>query len=270
MYPQIHESLKQPDEEHVHVENPLSSTKTLSSMKNLDAFTFGDQFFNDKPTEEEPYKANMETEVESMVIVLIHRASSSVPPLSKHVIDLTPPKPVSSTTQAPIFTATTTTTVITLPLPPPPQQQSSSDPDLASRVSALEQVSLPEHVALYEALEASMERDNRDAFLAEKDKSRKRRRDNQDPPLPLSKETNQSKKKKHDSDAFGSIQTPTQTSLACKISDTRDSPSSSSKQKSASISEQPVQDIPIPDDVHVLDTEDANAAYLLKIKPIPD
>nr|GEV33145.1 cytochrome c maturase subunit B, mitochondrial [Tanacetum cinerariifolium] len=29
--------LKQPDEEHAHVENPLSSTRTLSSMKNLDA-----------------------------------------------------------------------------------------------------------------------------------------------------------------------------------------------------------------------------------------
>ncbi|GKF66049.1 hypothetical protein Tco_0192566 [Tanacetum coccineum] len=33
--------------------------------------------------------------------------------------------------------------------------------------------SLPEHVALYEALEASMERAQRDEFLAEKDKSRK-------------------------------------------------------------------------------------------------
>ncbi|GKG63168.1 hypothetical protein Tco_0638815, partial [Tanacetum coccineum] len=29
--------------------------------------------------------------------------------------------------------------------------------------------SLPEHVALYEALEASMERANRDEFIAEKD-----------------------------------------------------------------------------------------------------
>ncbi|GJX47608.1 hypothetical protein Tco_0272798 [Tanacetum coccineum] len=44
--------------------------------------------------------------------------------------------------------------------------------------------SLPEHVALYEALEASMERANRDEFLAKKDKSRKRRRDDQDPPPP--------------------------------------------------------------------------------------
>nr|GEV97462.1 hypothetical protein [Tanacetum cinerariifolium] len=40
VYPQVHESLKHPDEEHVHMENPLSSTRTLSSMKNLDAYTF--------------------------------------------------------------------------------------------------------------------------------------------------------------------------------------------------------------------------------------
>ncbi|GKA00933.1 hypothetical protein Tco_0673598 [Tanacetum coccineum] len=146
VYPQVHESLKHPDEEHVHMENPLSSTRTLSSMKNLEAFTF----------------------------------------------------------------ATTVTTTTTLLLPPPPQQQSSSDPDLASRVSALEQVcanfekrhklqdktvqglssrvftlelrdmshqinqtvnEVPEHVALYEALKASMDRDNRDEFLEATTKS---------------------------------------------------------------------------------------------------
>ncbi|GJW31794.1 hypothetical protein Tco_0051826 [Tanacetum coccineum] len=51
-YPQVHESLKHTDEEHVHLENPLSSSGTLSSMKNLDdAFTYGDQFLNDKPSE---------------------------------------------------------------------------------------------------------------------------------------------------------------------------------------------------------------------------
>nr|GFD48402.1 hypothetical protein [Tanacetum cinerariifolium] len=72
-----------------------------------------------------------------MVIVLIHQASSSVPLLFTLVIDLTPPKPVSPTIQAPFFTATTATSTTTLPLP---QQQSSLDPDLASRVSALKQV----------------------------------------------------------------------------------------------------------------------------------
>ncbi|GKF91574.1 hypothetical protein Tco_0275275, partial [Tanacetum coccineum] len=56
------------------------------------------------------------------------------------VIDLTPPKHVSPTIQALILTATTATTTTTLPLLPPLQQQSSLDPDLASRVSALEQV----------------------------------------------------------------------------------------------------------------------------------
>ncbi|GKA86721.1 hypothetical protein Tco_0808432, partial [Tanacetum coccineum] len=88
------------NEEHAQVENPLSSTGTLSSKKNLDAYTFGDQFFNDKPTEKELDKANMETKVESMVTVFIHQASSSIPPLSTPVIDLTPPKPVSPTLQA--------------------------------------------------------------------------------------------------------------------------------------------------------------------------
>ncbi|GJT11276.1 hypothetical protein Tco_0858318 [Tanacetum coccineum] len=43
---------------------------------------------------------------------------------------------------------------------------------------------LPEHITLYKALKASMERAQGDEFLAEKDKSRKRQRDDQDPPPP--------------------------------------------------------------------------------------
>ncbi|GKC22735.1 hypothetical protein Tco_1024885 [Tanacetum coccineum] len=56
---------------------------------------------------------------------------------------------------------------------------------------------LPEHIALYEALEESMERAQRDEFLAEKDKSRKRRRDDQDPPPPPP-DSDQSKRRRHD------------------------------------------------------------------------
>nr|GEV09287.1 hypothetical protein [Tanacetum cinerariifolium] len=66
-------------------------------------------------------------------LVPIHQASSLVPPLSTPIIGLSPPKTVSSTTQAPIFTAITTTTT-TRPLPPPPPQQSTSN----SRVFTLE------------------------------------------------------------------------------------------------------------------------------------
>ncbi|GJT26066.1 hypothetical protein Tco_0906341 [Tanacetum coccineum] len=97
VYLKVHESLKHTTKEQVLIENPPSSTRTLSSMKNLEHnFTFGDQFINDKPTEEEPGKANVETKVESMVTILIHQASSSVHPLSTPVIDLSPPKPVTT------------------------------------------------------------------------------------------------------------------------------------------------------------------------------
>ncbi|GJZ04308.1 hypothetical protein Tco_0537583 [Tanacetum coccineum] len=134
----VHESLKHTTKEHVFLENPPSSSGTLSSMKNIDdAFTYGDQFLNDKPTEEELGKANVKTEVESMVTVPIHQASSSVPPLSTPVIDLTPPKPISPPVQEPVFTTTTTTLI---PQPPPLQQQSTTDPELANRVSALEEI----------------------------------------------------------------------------------------------------------------------------------
>ncbi|GKB16923.1 hypothetical protein Tco_0850846 [Tanacetum coccineum] len=271
VYPNVHESLKFPADEHVILEDPLSSSGTLSSMKNLDdAYTI---------------------------------ASSSVPLLSTPVIDLSPPKPVPSTTQAPIFTATTATTTTTLP--PPPQQQSTTDSELAARVTALKKKfsnfeqkgntldnttqnlasrvftlklrdlphkinqtnnevvkevvhvalqallrdrfrelpeddmkeilhqrmfesgtykSLPKHVPLYEALEASMERANMDEFFAEKDKSRKRRHDDQDPP-PLP-DSDLSKKRRHASDAS--------------------------------------------DDVNVSDSKDTDTAHLPKLKTRPD
>nr|GEV16351.1 hypothetical protein [Tanacetum cinerariifolium] len=54
VYPKVYESMKHTTEEHVFLENPPSSSGTLSSVKNLDdAFTFGDHFIVDKPTKEE-------------------------------------------------------------------------------------------------------------------------------------------------------------------------------------------------------------------------
>ncbi|GJZ86207.1 hypothetical protein Tco_0657817 [Tanacetum coccineum] len=194
VYPKVHKILKHTTEEHVFLENPPRSSGTLSSMKNLDdAFTFSNQFIDDKPTKEEPGKANVESKVESMVTVPIHQVSSSAPPLSTPIIDLTTPKPVSPPAQEPIFIATTETTL----LPPPlPQQQSTSVLNLATR-------------------------------------SRKRRHDDQDPSLPPLKDSDQSKKKRHDSDASASKQPQAQTSSAWKTSNIIEAPSSSSKQKIA-------------------------------------
>ncbi|GKD51889.1 hypothetical protein Tco_1280865, partial [Tanacetum coccineum] len=97
--------------------------------------------------------------------------------------------------------------------------------------------SLPEHVALYEALEASMKRANRHEFLAEKDNSKQ----------PLAPQ-----------------------SSAWKTSDTREAPSSSSEQKTVPHSEQPIEDVPIPDDMNISDSEDTDIAHLPKIKTRPD
>ncbi|GKF12918.1 hypothetical protein Tco_0050844, partial [Tanacetum coccineum] len=84
VYPNVHESLKFPAVEHVIIEDPL------------------------------------------------------IPLLSTPVIDLSPPKPVPSTTQAPVFIATTATTTTTLLLLPPPQQQSTTNSELDACVISLE------------------------------------------------------------------------------------------------------------------------------------
>ncbi|GJX83933.1 hypothetical protein Tco_0333414, partial [Tanacetum coccineum] len=301
VYPKVYKSLKHTTEEHLFLENQPSSSGTLSSMKNLDdAFTYGDQFLYDKPTEEEPDKANVETEVESMVTIPIHQASPIAPPLFTPVINLTQPKPVSPPNQELIFTVTTTTTT-TLPPPPPPQQQSTTNPALAAHVSALEQIcsnfekknkvqdqtaqalssrifTLENHdlyskidkyinenvkEAIQDALQALIREsfrelsefemkeilhlENREEFMDAMAKSRKRHRDDQDPPPP-----------------------PKDFDQTWKSSDIREAPSSSSQHKTAPQSEQPVDDIPIPNDVHILDSKDAGTTHLLKIKTRPD
>ncbi|GJX28493.1 hypothetical protein Tco_0236572 [Tanacetum coccineum] len=273
VYPNVHESLKFLADEHVILEDLLSSTGTLSSMKNLDdAYTIGDQFLNDKSSEDELGKLNVEAEVVSMVTVPIHQASSSVPPLSTPIIDLSPPNPKFSGLEQKSKTLDNTTQ------------------NLGSRVFTLELRDLPHkinqtvnevvHVAIQapfrdrfrELPEANIKEilhQCMDEFLADKDKSRKRRHDNQDSPPPPP-DSDSSKKRRHDSDASGSTQPPAPQSSAWKTSDTRETPSNSSRKKSASHSEQLIEDVPIPYDVNVLDSEDTDTAHLPKIKTKPD
>ncbi|GJX20268.1 retrovirus-related pol polyprotein from transposon TNT 1-94 [Tanacetum coccineum] len=89
-YLNVQENLKLLTEDQVILEEPASSTRTLSSLQNLDKdLSFTDQFFVEKPQEEEPGKTNAEAEVQSMVSVPIHQDTSSVPPMTTPVIDLT-------------------------------------------------------------------------------------------------------------------------------------------------------------------------------------
>ncbi|GKE99708.1 hypothetical protein Tco_0023059, partial [Tanacetum coccineum] len=91
-----------------------------------------DQFFVEKPHEEELGKMNAETEVQSMVSVLIRQDTSLVPPMTTSVIDLTT---MQSDSPLPTSTATTSIIITTTSLPPPPQpEQSTADPILVSQV----------------------------------------------------------------------------------------------------------------------------------------
>nr|GEU72622.1 hypothetical protein [Tanacetum cinerariifolium] len=137
VYPKVNESLNLPADEQVILEDPLSSSRTLSLIKNLDyTYTFGDQFFNDKPTKDEPGKQNVDTKVISMVTIKIYQAFKSMHPLSTSIINLSKPIQVSSPLQKLSIIPTTKATTTTLP---PPQQQGTKNSLLASHVSTLEQ-----------------------------------------------------------------------------------------------------------------------------------
>nr|GEV07033.1 integrase, catalytic region, zinc finger, CCHC-type, peptidase aspartic, catalytic [Tanacetum cinerariifolium] len=105
----------------------VSDASTQQNPKQMDEeFTTAAylNLFMEKPQEEEPEKTNAESEVQSMVTFPIHQDTSSVPPITTPVIDLTTSQSDSLTVHAPlpISTATTTTITTTITLPPPPPQ----------------------------------------------------------------------------------------------------------------------------------------------------
>ncbi|GJR74350.1 hypothetical protein Tco_0086715 [Tanacetum coccineum] len=66
---------------------PVSSTGTLSSLQHLAKdFSFGDQFFNDKPSEADNEKTTVDTKAESMVSVTVQQDTSIIPPMTSPVI----------------------------------------------------------------------------------------------------------------------------------------------------------------------------------------
>ncbi|GJX65973.1 hypothetical protein Tco_0300316 [Tanacetum coccineum] len=180
VYPNVLENLKLTVDEPVIPEEPASSTGTLSSLQHLAKdFSFGDQFFNDKPSEADNEKTTADTEAESMVSVIIHQDISTIPPMISPVIDLVS-RPDSSNVHRPLpttatATATTTTTITMLLLPPQPQQ-GSLDPTLLKYIGELEQ-----HIA--DLVDANLALEER----LDKHGSRLYRLENQDIPNQVSK-----------------------------------------------------------------------------------
>ncbi|GKA29979.1 hypothetical protein Tco_0716224 [Tanacetum coccineum] len=132
------------------IDEEFTTTTYPNVQENLKLPT-KDQFFVEKPQEEEPGKTNAEAEVQSMLSVPIHQDTSMVPPMTTLVIDLTKsqfdsPLPTSTAT---ISTITTTTTTLLPPLPQP--QQSTADPILVKRIGTrlykLENLNIPHKVS---------------------------------------------------------------------------------------------------------------------------
>nr|GFA47704.1 monodehydroascorbate reductase [Tanacetum cinerariifolium] len=140
IYPNVQENLKLAVKELVLLEEPASSSGTLSSLQHMSRdFSFGDQFFSDKPLDVDK---NTEIEVESMVNVPIQQAMSSISisPMTSPIIDLSS-RPVSPMVHQQ-FKATiidTTTTTTTVP-PPQAQQQSTAEAMMVKRISELEHI----------------------------------------------------------------------------------------------------------------------------------
>nr|GEX20873.1 reverse transcriptase domain-containing protein [Tanacetum cinerariifolium] len=204
-------------------QEPASSTGTLSSLQHLAKdFSFSDLFFNDKPSKAENEKTTLETEAESMVSVTIQQDTSTIPPMTTPVIDLTsrPDSPNSHRPlQATVTETTMTTTTTTTTHPPPPQpQQSTTNSMLIKRIRELKQIMmnliqdnkyleeryLPEadmkeilhqrmwetnsykahedHMMLCEALKKSMNRDHTDELLKDLAEARKKKKKRRDSP----------------------------------------------------------------------------------------
>nr|GEV65538.1 integrase, catalytic region, zinc finger, CCHC-type, peptidase aspartic, catalytic [Tanacetum cinerariifolium] len=139
-YPKVQENLKLTVKEHVILEEPASSTGTLSSLQHLTKdLSFGDLFLNDKPSEADNEKTTTETEAKSMVSVTIQQDTSSIPPMTTPVIDLTS-RPESPNVHWPLQATTTKTTTTTIPPPPSQPQPSTTNSMLMKRIGELEHI----------------------------------------------------------------------------------------------------------------------------------
>ncbi|GKE12375.1 hypothetical protein Tco_1415926 [Tanacetum coccineum] len=204
-----------------------------------------DQFFVEKPQEEEPEKTNAESEVQSMVMVPIHQDTSSVPPMTTLVIDLTVSHLVSTTVHAPLPTSTashnnhnnnissTTTTSTTT-------KHHRSDPRDFFQHECLKTVS-------YEALEESPRR-----FVCMRDKGHLESDYSKPTPYQIWEEAH--KRQERD------VESPTSApqSMAWTTSDTRYESVGVSRTQELSPTDSVMQDDSIPDEqVHLVDDEDS-------------
>ncbi|GJR42950.1 hypothetical protein Tco_1311053 [Tanacetum coccineum] len=172
-YPKVQENLKLSTEDQVILEEPTSSTGTLSSLQHLEKeLSFTDQFFMKKPQEEEPEKTNAVSKVQSMVTVPIHQDTSSVPLMTTSVINITTSQPDSLTALQALLRA-----------------RFKDLPKADMKETLLQRMwetgsykTYEDHKNLYEALEKSIDHDHSDQLQADLAKARNKHKKRPDSP----------------------------------------------------------------------------------------
>nr|GEU64480.1 retrovirus-related Pol polyprotein from transposon TNT 1-94 [Tanacetum cinerariifolium] len=124
------------DLEHMNLD--VADVSTQPRPEQMDE-GFGDLFFNDKPSKADNEKTTAETEAKSMVSVTIQQDTSSIPPMTTLIIELTSRPESPNVHQLLKATVTETTTIIIHP-PPSQPQQSTTDSMLMKRIGELEHI----------------------------------------------------------------------------------------------------------------------------------
>nr|GEY97243.1 hypothetical protein [Tanacetum cinerariifolium] len=156
-YLKVQENLKLTIEEKVLLEEPASSSGTLSSLQHLTKdLNFGDLFFSDKPSKADNDKATTKTEAESMVSVTIQKDMSSIPLMTSLLIDITS-RPESPKVHQLLKVTTTETTTTTILPPPSQQQQSTTNAMMMKRIGIPHQVSKAVDQVVTDAVDWAMQ-----------------------------------------------------------------------------------------------------------------
>nr|GEU49508.1 hypothetical protein [Tanacetum cinerariifolium] len=186
-YPKVQENLKLTVEEHVLLEEPASSSGTLSSLQHLSKdLSFGDLFFSDKPSKADNDKETAETEVESMVSVTIQQDMSSIPPMTSPIIDLTS-RPESSKVSKAVNEVVTDAVDWAIQAPLRNRFRDLPEADmkeiLHQRMWETDSYkSHKDHMQLYEALEKSMNHYHSEELAKDLAEARKKKKKSRESP----------------------------------------------------------------------------------------
>nr|GEX05843.1 hypothetical protein [Tanacetum cinerariifolium] len=189
---EVHENLTLTVEEHVILEKPARFIGSLSSLQHLTKdLSFGNLFFNDKPSEADNEKTTAEIKVESMVSVIIQQDTSAIPSMTTPIVDLTS-RPDSPNRIGELKHIMANLIQDNKHLEER-HERYSSPKNVGNQLLKTHE----DHMMLYEALEKSMNHDHSEVLLkdlAEARKKKKKRRDSpkmppgspphQPPPLP--------------------------------------------------------------------------------------